>query len=80
MSKGFSRKYPNGRISGDDDGQTPIYIAADKQNNVVVIKFDKPMDWVAMPPEQAMQIIKSLTQKTAELTGDINYIKIGKQS
>ena len=34
------------------------------------------MDWVAMPPDLAIQIVKSLAQKTAELSGDIKHIKV----
>lgn len=67
MGGGKDRNWSQGRISGDDDGDTAIAIAADKQNKVVRIQFTKPIEWLGFPAEQARQLAAKLIEKAKEL-------------
>lgn len=48
------RKYPSGRIGGEDDGELALMVAADTAKGIVRIEFGKPVAWLAMPPEEAI--------------------------
>lgn len=58
-----SRAWPNGRLSASDDGETAIMIAADVAKGAVVVRFPKPMEWLAMEPEQAVLIAQNLIKQ-----------------
>ena len=57
------RAWPNGRLSASDDGETAIMIAADAAKGAVVMRFPKPMEWIAMEPEQAVLIAQNLIKQ-----------------
>lgn len=61
------RKWPHGRISGDDDGETAFAIAADPRNKIVRIQFTKPMDWLGLDAKSARHLAKLLTEKADEI-------------
>lgn len=61
------RKWPDGRVSGDDDGETAYAIAADPVHNIVRIKFTKPMDWLGLDVKSARQLAAMLTEKADQL-------------
>ena len=63
-----TRAWPQGRISGEDDGETAFLIAADPSNKTVIIRFPKPMDWIGLGVNEAMQLRNLLDAKIAELT------------
>lgn len=54
------REFPEGRLSGDDDGSITFKIGADPEKNVVAIEFSKATLWVAMPPQQAVDLAQQL--------------------
>ena len=54
------REFPEGRLSGDDDGSITFKIGDDPEKNVVAIEFSKPVHWVAMPPQQAIELAQQL--------------------
>src|SRR5688572_6486095 len=54
------REFPEGRLSGYDDGSLTFKIGADAEKNVVAIEFSKPAHWVAMPPQQAVDLAQQL--------------------
>jgi len=62
-----SREWPQGRISGDDDGVTAFAIAADPKNKIVRIQFSKPMLWLGLPVAEAKQLVQILGAKIKEL-------------
>ena len=63
------RAYPDGRICGDDDGETAYAIAADTRHGVVKIVFTKPMQWIALDIDSAVALRDKLTEKITELKG-----------
>lgn len=62
-----NRKWPEGRISGEDDGVTAYAIAADPIRKIVIIKFPKPMDWIGLNPNDAAKLRNAIDAKLAEL-------------
>jgi hypothetical protein len=62
------REWPQGRISGEDDGATAFMIAADPSRKVVLITFPKPMNWIGLGVNEAMQLRNMLDEKIGELT------------
>lgn len=54
------REFPEGRLSGDDDGSITFKIGADADKGVVAIEYSKPVGWVAMSPQQAVEFAQSL--------------------
>lgn len=76
MAEGFGRKYPQGRISGDDDGQLIYGIAADKKNDVVIINYFKPITWIGMDFEACMQKIMALAKALSDLSGKVISVTI----
>lgn len=64
------RKWPEGRIAPEDDGQLAIMIAADFVKNVVMFEFGKPVAWLAMSPEQAKELGELMVKRAKELLGE----------
>ena len=62
------REFPRGRISGDDDGSLTFKIGADADKGVIAIEFSKPVVWVAMPPQQAVELAQLLIQHARSIT------------
>lgn len=62
------RNYPEGRIAAEDDGELAFAIAADRERKLVILDFGKKVDWVGMPPEQAIQLAQLLINKAREVS------------
>lgn len=54
------RKWPEGRISGSDDGEIAFEISSDSDANIVKVDFGKPVEWVGMPPKTAIELAQLL--------------------
>lgn len=54
------REWPEGRVSGDDDGSLTFKIGADPDKELVAIEFSKETLWVAMGPQQAIDLAQQL--------------------
>ena len=59
--------FSEGRLSRQDQGDLSFAIASDKANGVVLISFGRPVIWIGMPKQQALQMAKLLTECSAEL-------------
>lgn len=79
MAKGFGREYPRGRISGDDEGQTKIAIALDEQNDTVILRFSKPMDWIGWGPSEVEQMVMLLAKHLSRMKGVPVTVSIGEK-
>ena len=60
-------KWPLGRISGLDDGESAFAIAADHKNHIVHVQFTKPMNWIGLDPKAARHMGNLLLQKADEI-------------
>ena len=63
-----NRAWPHGRINGEDDGATAYAIAADPKNQVVIIRFPKPMDWIGLDIPSAIALRDKVDEKIKELS------------
>lgn len=69
MREGNStRKWPDGRLSGDDDGETIFKVSGDPEKQLVGIEFPTPTKWVAMPPQQAIVFAQALIQQARRIS------------
>ena len=48
-----NRNYPEGKLNKYDEGELPLKIGTEKEN--VCIDFGKPTNWIALPPDQAVE-------------------------
>lgn len=62
------RNHPDGRLSREDDGELAFAIAADKENQVVILNFGKSVKWVGFPKKQAVALAEMLLARASELT------------
>lgn len=57
------RSYSQGRLSADDDGDVAFKISSDAEKSVVRIDFPKPMTWIAMNPQEAIELAQMLIKQ-----------------
>ena len=65
---GFNREYPQGRLSAEDDGETPVGIAADAEHKRVLINYFKPIVWIGLDFEAGLEFLKGLAAKLSEIS------------
>lgn len=54
------REWGDGRLGPADDGDLAFAIGSHPEKELVCIDFGKPVEWVAMPPQQAIELAQSL--------------------
>jgi len=72
---GPTGRFPKGKLSPEDKGELAIAIGADEEKGVIVIRFGKPMSWIAMYPDEAVALADDLLNKAhklSELKGEGN--------
>ena len=57
------RKWPHGRSGPDDDGQLIFAVAYDPEHRFVLIQFGKPVAWMALKPEEAIEFASCILRK-----------------
>lgn len=80
MAKGFSREYPRGRISGDDEGQAPMAIALDEESNTVILRFAKPMTWIGWGMSEVEQMVMLLAKHLSQMKGQPVSVQVGAET
>jgi hypothetical protein len=69
---GATGTFSQGKIDDTDEGDLKLGVAYDKLNGIVRIDFGKPVAWLGMPPEQAIQLgkllLKNAGAKKIEIT------------
>ena len=54
------REYPEGRLGADDDGALTYAVGPDPSGEVIRLEFGKPVEWIGLPPLQAIELAQSL--------------------
>jgi hypothetical protein len=80
MSQGFDQKYPQGRISGEDEGQAPMAIAHDPDNNVVIIRFGVPTKWIGLSPAEVFNLLTLFAKHYSKMIGKVVAVTIDDES
>jgi hypothetical protein len=67
---GATGRFPEGKITEDDEGELKLGIAYDPYSKNVIIRFGKPVAWTGMPVnnarEFAMAILKAIPNKESQ--------------
>jgi hypothetical protein len=62
---GPTGKFPNGKLSPDDEGEICFSVGA--HNGHVIINFGHPVVWTAFPPDDALKFADAIKQKALGL-------------
>lgn len=54
------RTWSQGRLGATDDGDLAFVIGPHPEHDLVVIDFGKPVEFVSLPPQQAIELAQSL--------------------
>lgn len=54
------RTWSDGRAGAADDGDLAFAVGPHPEKELVVVDFGKPVEWVAMPPQQAIELAQAL--------------------
>lgn len=63
------REYPAGRMGAEDDGVLTYAMANDDRHRTIIIRFPKPIEWIGMGLQEAVQLRDSLDERIAALRG-----------
>jgi hypothetical protein len=59
--------FPRGKIHKEDEGQLAFALAVDPRNQIVIIHFGKPVDWIGLAKADALRLATMLLEKAKEL-------------
>lgn len=61
------RKWPQGRIAPDDDGELVIAVETDPARKVLKIHFGKPVRWIGLGKAEVNGLIELLQKRVREI-------------
>lgn len=61
-------RFPDGKISPDDEGELSFAIAADHSKQVVVLRFSKGVDWLGLDKSSALNMAELLIKHAYSLS------------
>lgn len=62
---GATGKFPDGKLNNDDQGEIKIGVTVTDER--VVIAFGKPVEWIGLTREQAIQIGQTLIDRARQV-------------
>jgi len=62
------RNYSQGRIGPDDDGDLTYVVRPDAEHEIVRLDFGKPVEWIGLPPQQAIELAQSLIRNARAIS------------
>lgn len=65
---GPTGEFPRGKLDESDEGAIQLGMAADHENGVVRIHFGKPIAWIGLTRDQAMDFAALIIEKAKQLT------------
>jgi hypothetical protein len=60
-----------------NDGQTSIGIAVDKASGVLYVRLTKPVEWIGLDTNSAMQFLTAFAKNVSDLTGMLITVSVG---
>jgi len=60
-----NRNYPEGKLNDYDEGELALKIGIEKRT--VAIDFGKPTQWIALPPDQAVEFALLIIKHAKEI-------------
>lgn len=62
------RTFSEGRIGPTDDGDVAFAVGTHPDKPLVCIDFGKPVEWVAMQPQQAIELAQNLIKQARSVS------------
>lgn len=62
------RTWSDGRIGATDDGDLAFMVGPHPERELVIVDFGKQVQYVAMPPQQAMELASCLIKHARAIT------------
>ena len=62
---GATKRFPEGKLTNDDEGE--LRFAVSTQANKIIVEFGKPVAWLGLTKELALQLSDILKQRASEL-------------
>jgi hypothetical protein len=59
--------FPKGKLDADDEGG--LMLAISVYNGVVRVDFGKPLEWLGLPPEEALAFASLLVKQAMAIKG-----------
>jgi hypothetical protein len=63
---GATGRFPQGQLSDDDEGELRMGVAWDRLAGVVRVAFGKPIEWIGLPPPDAIALGELLIKRARE--------------
>ena len=63
------REYPTGRMGAEDDGVLAYAMANDDKHGAIIMRFGKPVEWIAFGIKEAEELQKQLAERILALKG-----------
>ena len=64
------RTYSDGRKAADDEGDLAFKIGPDEKGEFIKIEFGKPVEWIGLPPENAIALAQMLIKHARAISKD----------
>lgn len=61
------RVYPAGRMGAEDDGDLAYAMANNDRHGTIVVRFPKPVEWIALGVKEAEEFRDQLTERLVAL-------------
>lgn len=62
-----AQHHSEGRLNNNDEGDLALAVAADTENNVVLIHFGKKVAWVGLNRKSASHLVNLLNEKINQI-------------
>lgn len=63
----MNNQYPRGKINKNDEGKTTVIIKSNKDQNTVIIQYEKPISWLGLSCEEACLLGHALIKTAMEM-------------
>jgi hypothetical protein len=70
------REYPHGRVGADDDGALSYAVGPDPNGEIIRIEFGKPVEWIGLPPREAIELAQSLIKHARAISKEPVVVKL----
>lgn len=64
------RSWSDGRIGPEDDGDLAFAVGPHPEKELVCVDFGKPVEMLAMPPQQAVELAQALIKHARALSSE----------
>lgn len=66
---GATGDFPAGKLNETDEGAINIAVGVHPVGNTLIIDFGKPVVWIGMPKQQAIEFANNILDKAKRMTG-----------